>query len=128
MQCCLKNIKTTLNRILSYVTLSRPFQVTLRDFWLVQCCPKSIKKTLQRSFFMECCLEPLGEHYIKISPVHCCPKSLRRHWKWLFPVNCCLEPQEQHYIGCLLMQSYLEPLGQRCVGFLSEQYYPKSIS
>ena len=73
VQCCLKSIKATLNRISSVqCCLERLWQHCTRIL-PVPGYPKSIKTTLKMFFSMQCCLEPLEQHCTRVLPVQCWP-------------------------------------------------------
>ena len=111
----------------------------------VQSCQKNIKAKLHRDFFMQCCLEPLGQYFIRCLPVQCCPKSIKTtlhiifflyKFVWSLSDNiaqsfylCNIVPTvlRQNCRGIFLIQSFLEPLEQHCIGFSVAQCCPKSI-
>ena len=86
VQCCLKSIKRTLNKIFSYEMLSgAPW-----GFDLCNVVPRVLRQhdiEQEFFFFLHCCLEPQEQHYIGF-----------------LLVQCYLEPLVQNYAGFLSAQ------------------------
>ena len=76
VQCCLRSIKTTLNRVFPAQYCLEPLRQHCTKLLPKQCCPKSIKTTVQGYFVVQCCLETLGQHCTEVFPVHFCLENI----------------------------------------------------
>ena len=142
VQCYLKSIKTTLNRIFlmqSCLELLGQYCIGLLP---VQCCPKSIKTTLDKIFSYS---KLPGASRTILHSFDLCnvdPRVLRKYCTGFFYMQSrlqplgqnCIEfsavqcyPEWQHWTKFFLMQCYLESFWQHCIEFWPVQCCPKSI-
>ena len=91
VQCCPKNITTTLNRFFHVQCCLEPLGQHCTRFLPVQCSPKCIKTTSNKSFFLcNVIWSILDDNAQDFYLYNVVPRELRQHWKVFF--SCAMLP------------------------------------